>query len=186
MAIHECFPDSGIEKILLRYECDDPKVAKNLSPGPLLFRPLPEDEEEDHVETDTVIASFTHVSHEAISDLVSGNLSRTDASHGSALEVFCHVLGTRLPDGGKIGDLAPLELNLLLEHVRHPVPIAIYSDFPVISHLTAQETAQEAKRLSNIHIAYPDDPDIEEAREILRTCIKSAESQGRGVVSFYQ
>jgi hypothetical protein len=185
-AIHECFPDSGIEKILLRYECDDPKIAKSMSPGPFLFRPLPEDKEEDHEETDTVIASFTHVSHEAISDLVSGNLSRTSAAHGSALEVFCHVLGTRLPDGGMIGDLSPLELNLLLEHVRHPVPIAAYGDFPVISHLTAHETAQEAKRLSKIRIAYPDDPDIEEARKILRTCIKNAASQGRGVVSFYQ
>ncbi len=56
----------------------------------------------------------------------------------------------------------------------------------MISHLTAQETMQEAKRLSEIRIAYPDDPDIEEAGEVLRTCVKNAAAQGRGIVSFYQ
>ena len=185
-AIHECFPDSGIEKALIRFECDNPKAAKNMSPGPFLFLPLPDDDEDDEDETNTVIASFTHVSHDAISDLVSGNLARTNSAHGSALELFCHFSGTRLPDGGLIGDLSPLGLNLPLEHSRPPVPISIRGDFPVISHLTAEETAQEAERLSVISMACPDDSDIEEAREVLRTCVNTAASQGRGIVSFYQ
>lgn len=185
MAIHECFPNSGIEKILIRYECEDPELAKYSSPGPFLFRPLPDEEEEDD-EIEPLIASFTHVSHDAISDLVSGNLARTDSTHGSALELLCHVLGIRLGDGGMIGDLSPLDLGLPLEHVRPPIPILTHGDFSMISHLTAQETAQEAKRLSELSMDFPDDPDIEEARLIIRTCLDTATAQSRGIVSFYQ
>ncbi|MFK7777104.1 MAG: hypothetical protein QM501_03125 [Gimesia sp.] len=184
-AIHEYFPNSGIEKILIRYEFDNPELAKYSSPGPFLFRPLP-DEEEDDDEIAPVIASFNHVSHDAISDLVFGNLTCTDSTHGSALELLCHVLGNRLRDGGMIGDLSPLELSLPLEHVRPPIPILTHGDFPMISHLTAQETAQEAERLSANSMNFPDDPDIEEARLIIRTCLGNAAAQNRGIVSFYQ
>ena len=179
--IHECFPGSGIKTVLLDWVCDDPKVAKNITPGPFLFRPMAEDDDDVSAKV-----SFGHVSHTAVADLLSGDLTTPSAEHAQALELFCHVLGNRLTDDDLLGDLEPLELRCPLEKERPPIPISVIGDFPIISHLDSSETASEVDRLAKTNLAYPADPDIEEAREALFDCLSSAASQTLGVVSFYQ
>jgi hypothetical protein len=78
-----------------------------------------------------------------------------------------------------------LELDSPLSRWRMPVNLPQPADFPFISYLTPKEVAAEAERLGSMDLSFPDDADIEEAREVLLGCLKEASEENRAVVAFY-
>lgn len=185
LASNESIPKSGLERVITRYESDDPQLAQYLDQTPKITwsrNELDEDETDD----DLTYQPAFDISEEILSDLVSGNLNQSGAEHGYALEIMCFTLGKLLPDDDLIGDLEPLELNTPLQQPRIPVPLKQYNDFPVISFLTADEVEVEAQRLSRLNLEFPTDEDIEEAREAFFECLKMAMDQNLGVVAFYR
>ena len=100
--------------------------------------------------------------------------------------MLCRIIGDHLPDDDAIGDLAPLEIASPLESPKHPINIPKeMNDFPRISYLEPTEVKIESIRLSSIDIAFPNDEDIEEAREAYKNCIDLAAEQNLAVVTFY-
>lgn len=172
-------PQSRVERVIMRAESNDPKTSMR----PTVFWPRPDDEEDDEEETSP--PSFD-VPQEAREDLIHGRLSNCGPEHGRALELLCYVLGDRLRDEDALGDLEPLGLDSPLTRPRCPAGIGEHGDFPIVSFLTAEEVAAEAKRLSKVDLSFPDDDDIEEARETYFRCLKEAAKRKKGVVSFYQ
>ena len=125
---------------------------------------------------------------DAFAGLVSGSFNHPNAGHqyGYALEILCRIIGEHLPDDDAIGDLGPLEIASPLESPRHPVNIPKELDeFPRISYLEPTEVKTESARLSSIDIVFPNDEDIEEAREAYKNCIDEAAEQNLAVVTFY-
>lgn len=184
LANNETIPKSGLERVITRYESDDPQLAQYLDQTPKITwsrNKLDEDETDD----DLTYQPAFDISEEILSDLVSGNLNQSGAEHGYALEIMCFTLGKLLPDDDLIGDLEPLELETPLQLPRIPVPLKEYHDFPVISFLTAEEVAAEFQRLSRLNLEFPSDEDIEEAREAFFKCIKIAAGEKLSVVAFY-
>jgi len=181
LANNENVPKSGLERVITRWECDDPQVSKNLDKTARISWSRTESDGDDD---DSSFRPAFGVSEDALSDLVFGRLENSGPDHGYALEVICFVLGELLPDDDLIGDLEPLELDTPLEQKRTPVPLK-HPDFPVISFLTADEVAAESRRLSRLDLEFPDDEDIEDAREALFQCLKRAADKGLGVVAFY-
>ncbi len=184
LANNETIPKSGLERVITRYESDDPQLAQYLDQTPKITwsrNELDEDETDD----DLTYQPAFDISEEILSDLVSGNLNQSGAEHGYALEIMCFTLGQLLPDDDLIGDLEPLELETPLQQPRIPVPLKEYHDFPVISFLTAEEVAAEFQRLSRLNLEFPSDEDIEEAREAFFKCIKIAADEKLSVVAFY-
>ena len=184
LASNESIPKSGLERVITRYESDDPQLAQYLDQTPKITwsrNELDEDETDD----DLTYQPAFDISEEILSDLVSGNLNQSGAEHGYALEIMCFTLGQLLPGDDLIGDLEPLELETPLQQPRIPVPLKEYHDFPVISFLTAEEVAAEFQRLSRLNLEFPSDEDIEEAREAFFACIKIAADEKLSVVAFY-
>ena len=125
---------------------------------------------------------------DAFADLIAKTFSHPDSGHqyGYALEMLCRIIGDHLPDDDAIGDLAPLEIASPLESPKHPINIPKeMNDFPRISYLEPTEVKIEFIRLSSIDIAFPNDEDIEEAREAYKNCIDLAAEQNLAVVTFY-
>ncbi|MBN73774.1 MAG: hypothetical protein CME32_31345 [Gimesia sp.] len=184
LANNETIPKSGLERVITRFESDDPQFAQNLDQTPQITWSRNE-ADNDETDDDTSYQPAFDISEEILSDLVSGNLNQSGAEHGYALEIMCYTLGKLLPDDDLIGDLEPLELDTPLQQPRIPVPLKEYNDFPVISFLTAEEVAAEFQRLSRLNLEFPSDEDIEEAREAFFECIKTAAGQKLGVMAFY-
>jgi len=182
LANNEDVPNSGLEKVITRWECDDPKISKTLCKDPQVTWSRNEEVEE---EAGPFIPHFS-VAQEALSDIIIGSLSGSGPEHGRALEVLCYVLGKRLPDEDLIGDLEPLALDTPLQQARSPIPLNQYSDFPVISYLSTDEVIAETQRLSKLDLSFPDDEDIEEAREALFECFDAAANNKLAIVAFYQ
>ena len=124
---------------------------------------------------------------QALEAMVKGQ--RLDEKHahqyGYAFKLLCNTLGVWLPDDDMIGDLEPLELQSPLEDFRTPIDIPANQNFPYVAFLTADEVKRESARLSSLNLAFPDDEDIEEAREAYANCINEAASKGLSIVSFY-
>tara|TARA_R110002049_G_C9088513_1_gene556117 strand:- start:466 stop:1323 length:858 start_codon:yes stop_codon:yes gene_type:complete len=184
LANNETIPKSGLERVITRYESDDPQLAQYLDQTPQITWSRNE-ADEDETDYDLTYQPAFDISEEILSDLVSGNLNQSGAEHGYALEIMCFTLGQLLPDDDLIGDLEPLELETPLQQPRIPVPLKEYHDFPVISFLTAEEVAAEFQRLSRLNLEFPSDEDIEEAREAFFACIKIAADEKLSVVAFY-
>lgn len=175
-------PHSALEQILTRFVTNDPVLAKNLDQSPRVL--WTRSGAALSTERSTFHPGFS-ASDEALCDLLNGNLNNSGSELGYALEVFCFVLGEILPDEDLIGDLAPLKLKSPLQKSRPPVPLKRYRDFPVVSHLTAEEVTLETQRLSQIDLAFPRDEDIAEARQAFARCVQTAAELQRGIVSFY-
>lgn len=124
---------------------------------------------------------------EALTAIIKGEgIDKTYAhQYGYAFKLMCETLGEGLPDDDMIGDLDPLELQSPLEEFRTPIEIPANEDFPYIAFLTAEEVKQESTRLSSMDLSFPDDEDIEEAREAYANCINEAASKSMAVVTFY-
>ena len=125
---------------------------------------------------------------DAFSELISNSFKHPKAGHqyGYALEMLCRIIGDHLPDEDAIGHLGPLEIGSPLETPRHPINIPKQVDeIPRISYLEPNEVKTERTRLSTIEIAFPNDEDIEEAREAYKNCIDRAAEQNLAVVTFY-
>jgi len=125
---------------------------------------------------------------DAFSELISNSLKHPEAAHqyGYALEMLCRLIGEHLPDDDAIGHLGPLEISSPLETPRHPIHIPKNVDeFPRISYLDPNEVKNECTRLSSMDIAFPNDEDIEEAREAYKNCIDKAAEQNLAVITFY-
>lgn len=125
---------------------------------------------------------------DAFSDLLSNSFKHPDAGHqyGYALEILCRIIGDHLPDDDAIGHLGPLEIDSPLETPKHPIDIPKELDqFPRISYLAPNEVKTERDRLSSIDIGFPNDEDIEEAREAYKNCINIAAEKGLAVITFY-
>ncbi|MCC2668630.1 MAG: hypothetical protein K0Q72_1101 [Armatimonadetes bacterium] len=124
---------------------------------------------------------------EALRQIIAGDVRGAPPSHqyGYALKLLCQVEGAWLPDDDLIADLEPLELHSPLEQARLPVDVPANHDFPFISFLVASEVRREAERLAALDLSYPDDEDIQEAREAYAACIAQAAKAGKAVISFY-
>lgn len=125
---------------------------------------------------------------DAFADLVSNTFNHPDSGHqyGYALEILCGLIGDHLPDEDAIGHLGPLDIASPLESPRHPIDIPKeLEDFPRISYMKPTDVKSESARLSSIDIAFPNDEDIEEAREAYKNCIDLAAEQNLAVVTFY-
>ena len=124
---------------------------------------------------------------EALRQIVAGEAQGSRPSHqyGYALKLLCQVEGEWLPGDDLIADLEPLELHSPLEQPRLPIDIPANQDFPFISFLDAAEVRREAERLASLDLSYPDDEDIEEAREAYAASIAKAAGVGKAVISFY-
>jgi hypothetical protein len=124
---------------------------------------------------------------EALRRIVTGEArgSRPSHQYGYALKLLCQVVGEWLPDDDLIADLEPLELHSPLERPRLPFDIPANEDFPFLSFLDAFEVRREAERLASLDLSYPEDEDIQEAREAYAACIAQAAEAGRAVISFY-
>lgn len=122
----------------------------------------------------------------AIEELIKGQFTAADSGHmyGYALEGLCQYLGTRL-DSDSVGDICDLELNSPLEDVRHPIALPEIDDFPMISSLSREAVAAEVERLESLDLAFPDDEEIEDARNELLGCLRQAAAKKLGVVTFY-
>lgn len=124
---------------------------------------------------------------EALTHIIEG--APKDASHshqyGYALQLLCKELGDWLPDDDLIADLEPLELDSPFEIDRIPIDIPDAPDFPFISFLTAAGVEQECARLALMDLTFPDDSDIEAARNAYSNCISEAAKRGLGIVYFY-
>ena len=182
LANNDNIPKSGLEQVITRWECDDPNTSKNLDQTPHVTWSRTEVEED---EDNSSFRPNFGTSDDALSDLVFGNLDSGGPEHGYAFEVMCFVLGKLLPDDDLIGDLEPLELDTPLQQPRNPVPLNEYSDFPVINFLTVDEVAAESRRLSELALEFPDDEDIQEARNAFFQCVRIAADKKLGIVSFY-
>lgn len=123
---------------------------------------------------------------QAVEELIRGQFTETDSAHmyGYALEGLCQHLGTRL-DSDQVGDVCDLALDSPLEDARHPVALPDIDDFPMISSLSREAVAAEVERLESVDQAFPDDEDIEEARNELLKCLRQGAEAGFGVVTFY-
>lgn len=176
LATNKVIPQSGIDKVITRWHSNDPFVCNS----PCVSWSRSEDKE--------FTPAFC-VDEVYLKDIVFGRFSNEDPSssyqYGYALEVLCHLIGTLFPDDDLLGDLEYLALNSLLQEPRIPVAIPEYPEFPVISYLTSEELIKEVDRLSSIDLSYPEDLDIQEARETLFKCLKQASEKNVGVVSFY-
>ena len=124
---------------------------------------------------------------EALRQIVAGEAQGLRPSHqyGYALKLLCQVEGEWLPDDDLIADLEPLELRSPLEQPRLPIDIPANRDFPFISFLDASEVRREAERLASLDLSYPDNEEIQEAREAYAACIAQAAESGKAVISFY-
>ena len=125
---------------------------------------------------------------EALRQIVAGETTqaaRYSHQYGYALKLLCEVDGEWLPDNDAIADLEPLELRSPLEEYRLPIDIPANKGFPIISFLDASEVRREAERLAALDLSYPEDEEIQEAREAYAACIEHAAEQGRAVISFY-
>jgi hypothetical protein len=124
---------------------------------------------------------------EAIRQIVAGEArgSRPSHQYGYGLKLLCQVEGAWLPDDDLIADLEPLELHSPLEQLRLPIDVPANQDFPFISFLDASEVRREAERLASLDLSYPNDEDIQEAREAYAACITQAAEAGKAVISFY-
>ena len=123
---------------------------------------------------------------QAIEELIRGQFTVPDSGHmyGYALEGLCQHLGTRL-DSDSVGDICDLELDSPLEDARHPIALPEIDDFPMISSLSREAVVAEVERLESLDLAYPDDEEIEEARNELLACLRQAAAKDLGVVTFY-
>lgn len=124
---------------------------------------------------------------EALHTIITGGPFDPNADHqyGYALKLMCETLGEWLPDDDMIGDLEPLELQSPLEKYRCPIDIPANQGFPFIAFLTADEVQHEAKRLESIDLSFPNDEDIEEAREAFANCVNEAATKNLAIVTFY-
>lgn len=173
---NEVIPRSGVDRVLTRFETDDPSI--DTSPNVTWTRVEGADDGGPALEFG--------ISPEKLSNLVQGQVDGSDPEYGKAFEVLCYVLGMKLPDDGQIGNLAQLELDTLLATPRNPVDLGSYDGPPVISYQTAAEVLADALRLSKTDLSFPQNEDIEEAREAFLRCLKQAAIEGSAVISFSQ
>ena len=143
--------------------------------------------EKDPDEFDSTMDDDEPTVGQALEAIIKGDGIETKHAHqyGYAFKLICETIGEWLPDDDMIGDLEPLELESPLGEFKTPIEIPANEDFPYISYLTAEEAKQEAERLSAIDLAFPDDEDIEEAREAYANCINKAVAKNLAVVTFY-
>lgn len=175
-ATNEVVPKSGLERVVTRFETDDPSI--DTTPNVTWTR----SDDDDEI---GVGMGFT-VSPEALTDLIYGNVAASSASeeHGKALEVLCYILGMMLPDDDLIGDLAALRLDTDLNQVRSPVEQLALTDTLQVGYLESEDVLQEAIRLSKEARDAATDEETQEARNALVRCIKQAAVEGMSIVRF--
>ena len=103
-AMNEVIPRSGLERVLTRFETDDPSV--DTSPNVTWTRA--------EGATDSGGSLKFGVSPEIMSALVSGSVIQDEAENIRAFEILCYVLGMKLPDDDHLGDLSSLEMETQL------------------------------------------------------------------------
>lgn len=121
---------------------------------------------------------------DSVRSLISGNASGSESRY--AAEHLCRAIGHFLDDDDTLADIAPLQLDTKLADSRDLPKLENDGDFPVISYLTSKEVKKEVKRFGKTDLAYPDDVDIEAAREAFVRCLKEADSSDSSVIAFYR
>lgn len=175
-AMNEVIPRSGLDRVLTRFETDDPSV--DTSPNVTWTRA--------DGATDSGGSLKFGVSPEIMSALVSGSVAQGEPENIRAFEILCYVLGMKLPDDDHLGDLGSLDLETQLLKERFPVELKVDASDSGVSFLTSEEVLAEALKFSKMDLSYPDCEDIQEARNTLMKCLKQAAIEGAGVVSFTQ
>jgi hypothetical protein len=119
--------------------------------------------------------------------LIFGEFSGLDTASDDAyaLQTLCNVLGTELDTDDALGDLGDLQIDSPLCKWRMPVDLTQPDDFPFVSYLMSEEVAAEVARLESMDLSFPDDKDIEYARNVLLKCLEEANKNDRAVVAFY-
>lgn len=176
-AANDVIPRSGLDRVVTRFESDDPSV--DTSPNVTWTRV--ETSSEGSVRGGLEFS----VTPEALTRLIRGELQPSEPELGRALEVLCYVVGMKLPDDGCIGHLESMDLMSQLETPRFPIQLDDYRGFPVVSFLQADEVLHEALRLTKIDLSCPRSEEVEEARQAYLRCVKQAAIEGLAMVSFF-
>jgi len=135
-----------------------------------------EDEDEDSDENDS---RFRRLIFAEFSD------PETASDDAYALQELCRELGTELDTDDALGGIDDLQIDSPLCNGRMPVDMPKPFDFPFVSYLTPEEVAAEVQRLQSMDLSYPDDSDLEYAREVLLKCLEEAQEENHAVVAFY-
>lgn len=124
---------------------------------------------------------------QALRELLAGTFTRPDCAsrYGYALERLCRAIGVRLGTISGKGRLKALKLGTPLGERRSPIRLPTGEDFPIIGYLTAEEVLREVGRLGAMDLSYPGGVSIERDRHLLYGHLRSADHQGRAVVTFY-
>ncbi len=122
---------------------------------------------------------------QAVADLIAGHFSRPASSYGYGLQCLCQLLGVKLGVIPGKGRLKALKVDTPLAEPRSPTALPEVDDFPHLSYLSAEEVAQEARRIEAMDLAYPKSSAIEEDRRTLLQYLQAAAREGHAVVSFY-
>lgn len=175
-AMNEVIPRSGLDRVLTRFETDDPSV--DTSPNVTWTR----------TEGATSAGGELKfaVSPEIMSALVSGNVAGGESENVRAFEILCYVLGMRLPDDDHLGLLEDLQIETGLTTERFPVDLGVEVEGSGVSYLTSEEVLAEAMKFSKMDLSFPGNEDVEESRSIFMKCLKQAAIEGTGVISFYK
>lgn len=130
---------------------------------------------------------FTEV--QAALDLVCGTKARTGRSfapiYGYGLEKLCQLIGFYLATIEGKNRLKSLRVDTTLLELRCPVRLPFYDDFPYVSYLEVDEVTAEWRRLSALDLSYPRSRLIEDDRRCFESCLRRANNECFGIVSFY-
>jgi hypothetical protein len=123
---------------------------------------------------------------QAITDLIDGEFRAPERSrflYGYAIEILCEYFGEVIPvPDDEIGDPGDLEIDTPLLNGGLPLPVPAWGDTPYVRFLTAEQVAEEYKRLCEADLSH-DDPSIEEGRQALVCQMKWALDRGRAFVT---